>query len=45
MNASQDAERSAPDTDPSPETPRERQPRLQQQRVDVRRRLMALRRW
>ncbi|MEU1629275.1 hypothetical protein ABZ746_28955 [Streptomyces sp. NPDC020096] len=45
MNASQDVDRSAPDTVPSPEVPEERQPRRERQRVDVRRRLMALRRW
>ncbi|MDF2256195.1 hypothetical protein [Streptantibioticus ferralitis] len=45
MNANQDADRSAPDTAPPPEAPEDPQPRRQRQRVDVRRRLMALRRW
>jgi hypothetical protein len=41
MNATPDAERPARDTGTPPAEP----PRLPRQRVDVRRRLMALRRW
>ena len=41
----EDADRSTPDGARSPDAPQERQAVPRQQRVDVRRRLMALRRW
>ncbi|MFC3586449.1 hypothetical protein ACFOSC_21925 [Streptantibioticus rubrisoli] len=41
----EDADRSTPDGTRSPDAPQEREAVPRQQRVDVRRRLMALRRW